>query len=157
MGRFWSRFLSIECSWDLIFLIKYLKLTLKLFLKCSSCKHENSLKSSATTRIEFVMLEKNKTIDIDCAKCNKRISASINKIYAKESRLAYFIAGIIFLIGSLLVLIFWSKILSGSKSVMGLYAVALILLVPVWIYIIIKKEDRIRVSTFNHTYVSEEL
>lgn len=133
-----------------------MKLTLKLYLKCSSCKHENSLKSSATTRIEYVMLEKNKTIDIDCAKCNKRTSASVNKIYAKESKLAYFIAGIIFLIGSLLVLIFWSKILSGSKSVMGLYAVALILLAPVWIYIIIKKEDRIRVGTFNHTYVSEE-
>lgn len=103
------------------------------------------------------MIEKNKTIDIDCAKCNKRISASVNKIYAKESRLAYFFAGIIFLIGSLLVLIFWSNILTGSKSVIGLYSVALILLAPVWIYLIIKKEDRIRVSTFNHTYVSEEL
>ncbi|HPE83060.1 MAG TPA: hypothetical protein PLV43_05030 [Aequorivita sp.] len=103
------------------------------------------------------MLEAIKTIDIDCARCNNRISTSVNKIYAKESKLAYFIAGIIFLIGSILILIFWSKFLSNSKNAMGLYAVALLLLVPVWIYIIIQKQERIKVSSFNHTYVSEKL
>ncbi|HNP66430.1 MAG TPA: hypothetical protein PKH16_00870 [Aequorivita sp.] len=128
---------------------------MKLYLKCPNCKYENSFKSNASTRVEFVMVKNKKTIEINCVGCNKKISASVNKIYAKESKSAFLIAGIIFMIGSILILIIWSKILSNSKNAMGLYAVALLLLVPVWIYIIIQKQERIRVSTFNHTYVND--
>ncbi|TXD74735.1 hypothetical protein [Aequorivita antarctica] len=118
---------------------------------------ENTFKSQATSRIEYAMRYNTKIKKQNCDNCNKNIEIPLNKIYAKESKLTYLSAGIIFLIGSVLVLIFWIKILSSSNTAMGLYAVALILLVPVWVYVIIKKQDRIRVSTFNHTYVSEDL
>ncbi|SRX72564.1 hypothetical protein AEQU3_00387 [Aequorivita antarctica] len=128
-----------------------------LYLKCPHCKLENTFKSQATSRIEYAMRYNTKIKKQNCDNCNKNIEIPLNKIYAKESKLTYLSAGIIFLIGSVLVLIFWIKILSSSNTAMGLYAVALILLVPVWVYVIIKKQDRIRVSTFNHTYVSEDL
>ncbi len=130
---------------------------MRLFLKCPHCKFENTFKSQVTSRIEYAMKHNTKIKKLNCENCNKNLEIPLNKIYAKESKHTYLFAGIIFLIGSVLVLIFWAKILSSSKSPMGLYALALILLVPVWIYVIIKKQERIRVSTFNYAYLSEEL
>ena len=79
----------------------------------------------------------------------------VNKLYAKKSKLISIIAGIIFLFGTLIGLYFVMKMISEMKTVMGIFIVACGLLVPVWVYGILNKEERNRVKTFNQTYVSE--
>ncbi|NOY48781.1 MAG: hypothetical protein GXO84_11470 [Chlorobi bacterium] len=75
----------------------------------------------------------------------------------KNQNLAYLIAGLIFSFGSLFVILFWFKMLTNTNSNFGLYAIGLILLIPVWIYLIINKQERMRVNTFNHAYVKETM
>ena len=101
-------------------------------------------------------MKNGKTKKLNCKKCNRKTAIQINKIYAKESKFAYLLAGSIVLIGSIIVLIFWSKILINSNSSFGLYAIGLILIVPAWVYVIIHNQDLMRIRTFNRTYVKEE-
>ena len=128
---------------------------MKLYLKCPSCKYENSFKSDVATRVEYTM-KNGKTKELNCKECHKKTTIHINRIYAKESKLAYLLAGSIFLIGSIIVLIFWSKFLINSHSSFGSYAVGLFLIVPVWVYVVIHNQNLMRIRTFNRAYVREE-
>ncbi|MFC2110576.1 hypothetical protein ACFLRU_06730 [Bacteroidota bacterium] len=80
---------------------------------------------------------------------------NVNKFYAKESKLISILAGIIFLLGTFIGIYFVMQMISEMKTVMGIYIIATGLLIPVWIYGILNREDLNRVRTFNQTYVSE--
>jgi divalent metal cation (Fe/Co/Zn/Cd) transporter len=79
----------------------------------------------------------------------------VNKLYAKESKLISVLSGIIFLAGSFIGLYFVMDMISEMKTIIGIFIIACGLLIPVWIYGILNKEERSRVRTFNQTYVSE--
>lgn len=127
---------------------------MRIYSKCPNCSHENRFKTNAGTRIEFAM-EVGKTKTFSCVKCNKKNTLNANKFYAKESRLISIISGLIFLFGSAVGLYFVMKMISEMKTVMGIFIIATGLLIPVWIYGVLNREELNRVRTFNQTYVSE--
>jgi SNF family Na+-dependent transporter len=100
-------------------------------------------------------MENGKTLKTDCKNCNQKSTLNVNKFYAKESKLISILAGIIFIVGTFIGLYFVMQMISEMKTVMGIFVVACGLLIPVWIFGILSKEDRNRVKTFNQTYVSE--
>ncbi|WP_144669212.1 hypothetical protein [Dokdonia sp. Hel_I_53] len=100
-------------------------------------------------------MENGKIRETYCKKCNQNSTLHANKFYAKESKLISILAGIIFLVGTLIGIYFVMEIVSEMKTVIGIIAVACGLLIPVWIYDILSKNDRNRVKAFNQTYVSE--
>ena len=127
---------------------------MKVYFKCPNCNYENRLKTESSTRIEFAM-ENGKIPETDCKNCNQKSTLNVNKFYAKESKLISILAGLIFLVGTFIGLYFVMQMISEMKTVIGIFAVACGLLIPVWIYGILNKEDRDRVKAFNQTYVSE--
>lgn len=114
------------------------------------------MKTDAGTRIEFAM-ENGKTKKVDCEKCHLNFNLEPNKFYAKESKLISIISGIIFFVGTMVGLYFVMQMISEMKTIFGIFIIACGLLIPVWIYGIFNKEERIRVRTFNQTYVSENI
>ena len=100
-------------------------------------------------------MENGKITKIDCSNCNQKCTLNVNKYYAKESKLISILSGIIFLAGTFIGLYFVMQMISEMKTVIGLFIVACGLLIPVWIYGILNKEDRKRVKAFNQTYVTE--
>lgn len=127
---------------------------MRVYYKCPKCNYENRLKTESCTRIEFAM-ENGKIRKTDCENCNQKSTLNVNKFYAKESKLISILAGIIFLVGTFIGLYFVMQMISEMKTVIGIFTVACGLLIPVWIYGILNKEDRNRVKAFNQTYVSE--
>jgi hypothetical protein len=112
------------------------------------------VKTDAGTRIEFAM-ENGKTKKVDCAKCHLNFNLEPNKFYAKESKLISILSGIIFLVGTFVGLYFVLQMISEMNTIIGIFTVASGLLIPVWIFGILNKEERNRVKTFNQTYVTE--
>ena len=100
-------------------------------------------------------MENGKIRKTDCENCNQESTLNVNKFYAKESKLISIIAGIIFLVGTFIGLFFVMQMISEMKTVIGIFIVACGLLIPVWIYGILNKEERNRVKSFNQTYVTE--
>src|SRR5690606_24577765 len=113
---------------------------------------ENRLKTDKTTRVEFAMKNGN-IIDLECFQCHKTASFKVNKLYAKESKLILIIGWIIFLIGTGIGLYFLMGFISEMKTIIGIVVVASVLLAPIWIFRILNQEERMRVKTFNQTYV----
>jgi len=100
-------------------------------------------------------MENGKTKKIDCVNCNQKNILNANRFYAKESKLISILSGVIFLIGTAIGLYFVIQMITEMKTVMGIFIVACGLLIPVWIFGILNKEEQNRVRTFNQTYVSE--
>jgi hypothetical protein len=100
-------------------------------------------------------MENGKIRKTDCESCKQTSTLNVNKFYAKESKLISILAGIIFLVGTFIGLYFLIQMISEMKTVIGIFAVASGLLIPVRIYSILKKEDRNSVKFFNQTYVTE--
>jgi hypothetical protein len=121
---------------------------MKVYGKCSHCKTENPYTTDAHTRVEFAMQDgDHKTLH--CKNCETNTEYHVNKLYAKPSKIAQLIGGLILLIGTPLLFFVVSPIFSGSRSNYVIYIVGGFLLVPVFAYIIINKQDQTRVSDFN--------
>jgi|SRR5690554_5825922 len=90
-----------------------------------------------------------------CANCSQGFTIVVNKLYAKESKVVLVVSGVIFLIGSLIGVYFLIKIISEMNTLVGLIVISNCLLIPVWIYSILNKEERNRVRTFNQSYVKD--
>ena len=96
-----------------------------------------------------------KSNELNCTNCGKINIIHPNKFFARESKTAHLIAGLAFLIGSSLACYAIFVMMTETNSTIGIYIVAGLLLIPMMIYLIIDKEERKRVRTFNHTYVKE--
>ncbi|RZS91899.1 hypothetical protein [Aquimarina brevivitae] len=121
---------------------------MKVFVKCSHCAQEISYKTNAYTRVEFAMQEGDQKL-LNCKKCDHQSTFTADEFYAKPSKFAQLIAGLVFLIGTPLAFLFVSPIFSASKGHYVIYIVGGFLLVPVFIYAVINKQDQTRVSDFN--------
>lgn len=127
---------------------------MRVYFKCPNCKFENRLTTQSRTRIEFAM-KNGKTRETNCKNCNQNFTLNANKFYAKKSKLISIIAGLIFFAGTSIGLYFVMQMISEMETVIGIFTIACGLLIPVWIYGILNKEDSNRVKVFNQTYVSE--
>lgn len=124
-----------------------------VYYKCHSCTQENGLKTNATTRIEFAMVNGTKKKKF-CKACKLNALVRVNDLYARNSILTFIIAGGIFLLGSSLGVYFLIKMIARGNTVLGLIPIASALLIPIRIYSILHINDRIRVKSFNQTYVN---
>ena len=126
---------------------------MNLYFKCQYCKIENRFKSDSVTRVEFAM-KNGKTKQLSCNSCHKTSTYHINQCYTKESKSLVIFSGLIFLLGSIVGVYILIEMIIDLKTTIGIAVVASGLLIPIWIYTIIKKEDRRRVITFNRSYLS---
>ena len=125
---------------------------MKLFVKCPKCKNETSFRSKHKTRVEFAMYEGH-TKTLICDNCGIKNTFKVNDVFAKESKIAFIIAGLVFLIGTP-ILIYYLPIYILKYG--GLYTslgASGLLLIPGFIYANILKEDRLRVNTFNRGWI----
>ncbi|MDO1514572.1 hypothetical protein Q2T41_18105 [Maribacter confluentis] len=121
---------------------------MKVYVKCPKCENELGYSTNANTRVEFAMQDgENKKLT--CKNCGRTTDFHVDELNAKESNLAKFGAGLIFLIGTPLMFLFVSPIFTGSRNHYVIFIVGGFLLVPVVAYGIIKKQDQVRVSSFN--------
>tara|TARA_R110000868_G_scaffold261995_1_gene520369 strand:+ start:6683 stop:7084 length:402 start_codon:yes stop_codon:yes gene_type:complete len=123
---------------------------MKIYGICEKCKTEIGYSTSANTRVEFAMQDGEKKT-LNCKNCEIKTEFHVDELYTKESKLAQIGAGLIFLIGTPLMLFFVNPIFSGSRNHYVIYIVGGFLLVPVIAYGIIKKQDQTRVSSFNRS------
>ena len=121
---------------------------MKVYGKCPQCDNEIGYSTSANTRVEFAMQD-GETKKLTCKNCGQTKEFHVDELYTKESSLAKIGAGLIFLIGTPLMFLFVSPIFSGSRNHYVIFIVGGFLLVPVIAYGIIKKQDQVRVSSFN--------
>ncbi|SEC23617.1 hypothetical protein SAMN05192540_2687 [Maribacter dokdonensis] len=121
---------------------------MKVYVKCPKCENELGYSTNANTRVEFAMQDgENKKLT--CKKCGRTTDFHVDELNAKESNLAKIGAGLIFLICTPLMFLFVSPIFTGSRNHYVIFIVGGFLLVPVVAYGIIKKQDQVRVSSFN--------
>lgn len=121
---------------------------MKLFSICRDCKQEMMFKSDSNTRVEFAMNE-GKTRKIRCKHCGAANNIHVNDIYATESKLALLIALLVFAVGTPLTFFLMINIMTVTVNHYVILMAGGILLVPVFIYIMISKQEQTRVSGFN--------
>jgi len=121
---------------------------MKVYGKCKKCKNEIGYSISVNTRVEFAMQDGENKI-LNCKNCGMNTEIHVDELYAKKSKLAQIIAGLIFFIGTPLTLLFVYPVLSESSNHYVIYMVSGFLLVPVMVYGIIIKKEQNRVSSFN--------
>lgn len=128
---------------------------MKLFGKCPSCKSEVSFNSSSNTRIEFAMSE-GEIKKIQCKNCGTTFELFVNDINAKKSNLASLVAGLIFLLGTPLIVFLLKDFLLEIRGPYSVLVISGFFLVPSIIYFIILKDDGKRVSAFNRLKIKGE-
>ncbi|PNW28702.1 Sec62 family protein translocation protein [Formosa algae] len=119
-----------------------------VYATCKSCTNEIRIFTNANTRVEFAMQDGEHKI-LTCKQCGTKTKFSVDELYAKKSKRAQIIAGLVFFIGTPLMLFFVGPVFLKSNAHYVIYAVGGFLLVPGYIFGIIKKQDRIRVNAFN--------
>ena len=125
---------------------------MKVYGKCQNCSNEIGYSTSVNTRVEFAMKEGDFK-ELKCLECNTISEVNVDLLYAKQSKTAQIGAGLIFLIGTPLAFLIASSVFTGTTNHYVIYIVGGFLLVPVYIYIIINKQDQTRVSDFNRRKV----
>lgn len=112
---------------------------MKIYGKCGNCKNEIEFRTYSNTRAEFAMNE-GEIKKPNCKNCGQNNEIHVDELYAKESKLALIIAGIIFLVGTItIILTFPLMFMVGFIGV------------PLIAYGIIRKQERTRVNSFNHS------
>lgn len=95
------------------------------------------------------------TYEVRCRHCEQTQAIPINKIIAKPSKALSIIAGLVFLVGAIIVIYYVRKMILDSNSAMGIYAVATGFVIPLGIYLNLTKQDMMRVRTFNNSKVND--
>jgi len=121
---------------------------MKVYGICNKCKNEIAYKINAKTRVEFAMKE-GEIKKLDCKNCGGNTEIHVDQLIAKHSKIAQLSAGLIFLIGTPLVFFLVDPVLTGSRNHYVIYIVAGFLLIPVFAFAVINKQDQTRVSDFN--------
>jgi len=121
---------------------------MKVYGKCESCSNEIGYSTSANTRVEFAMKDGDYK-NLKCLECGNVSEIQVDQLFAKPSKIAQIGAGLIFLVGTPLAFLIASSVFTGTTNHYVIYIVGGFLLVPVYIYIIINKQDQTRVSDFN--------
>ena len=120
---------------------------MKLYTQCTSCKKDISFWTWSQTRIEL-QKTKGKLLLLTCKKCGHSNKYDLNDIEAKPSRFALVISLIIFVFGTLFLLIMFSDYI-WEVGIYGVVTISSIVLIPSIVFTIINKNDRQRVNTFN--------
>ena len=91
---------------------------MKVFVKFKSCTKEIIYRTNSYTRVEFAMLEGDLK-QLGCSYCNGTYDFEVDEFYAKHSKIAQIIAGLVFLIGTPSAFLILSTILTIAKVTMS--------------------------------------
>lgn len=122
---------------------------MKVYGTCKSCKNELSYTTSAYTRVDFAMQD-GETKTLNCNHCGNTNEFHVDQLKTKHSKLAQLSAGLILLIGTPLVFFIVNPIFAGSRNHYVIYIIGGFLLIPIFAYAVINKQDQTRVSSFNN-------
>jgi len=104
-------------------------------------------------KLVLSMLRSTEMVRFECPSCGKVNAIHVNKIYTKSSKSIFILSILVFLIGIGFGGYYLMNQILEMKTVVGIVVVASILLAPSWVYSILQKEDRLRVNSFNRSYV----
>jgi len=92
-------------------------------------------------------------IDFSCQKCGSFNKRRVNEFYAKPSKIAFFVAALIFLICTPIFLylsLFYRVQLSNPTILLSFGGE---ILLPIVVYTLLLKQDRNRVNAFNRHFL----
>mgnify|MGYP006902790604 FL=1 len=97
-------------------------------------------------------MENGNTCPFECKYCGSQNSIHANKVFAKESKIALFLAILVFLLGTAGI-VWWVYILFAKNENMGQPALIAqlfgLVTIPSMVYYVIAREDAKRVRIFN--------
>lgn len=126
---------------------------MKVYCKCNNCKEEYGFLAFTNTRVEFAM-QYGDYKEFTCKHCATMNKRHVNDFYAKPSKIAFIVASLVFLVGTPL-LFFVIIPAMASTSAHKVYFIGGIILLPVFIYGLMLKQDRNRVNSFNRHQLKE--
>lgn len=127
---------------------------MKLYTNCKSCKNEIRFFTWESDRIRLAM-DKGKKIELKCKKCGHKYNYHLNDMTAKENKIVLIIGLLIFLGGTPLTIYLLWDYLFRVALIYSTIAFAVLIGVPLTIYILIEKEQREKVSRFNSFKINE--
>lgn len=120
---------------------------MKVFGKCKGCQEEVSFATQAYTRVEFAMKDgDHKTLN--CKNCGTNTKFHVDELYAKHSPMALFVGLSTFLICIAITLYSYTMVSVSHRALSAMIGGNLVL--PMTVYLILKKQDERRVSSFNN-------
>ena len=111
---------------------------MKVYGKCKSCKTEIAYRTDSNTRVEFAMRD-GETKKINCKNCGANTEFHVDELYAKHSKFAEIVAGLILLVGTPLVFFLVNPIFTNSRNHYVIYVIGGFLLVPVFAFAVINQ------------------
>lgn len=123
---------------------------MKLYTKCTNCKSDISFWTWTSDRVGFKK-SNGDYISLTCKNCNQNTKYHIDDVKAKESKLAYIIALLIFLAGTPILFLFLWDYMFMTNNIYTILGLVIPLIVPSLIFGIITKNDRQRVRLFNRS------
>ncbi|MCZ4409463.1 hypothetical protein O3Q51_11630 [Cryomorphaceae bacterium 1068] len=115
---------------------------------CKTCGEDVRTRTWIADRVELART-KGEYLDLTCKKCSSTDKYHVDSLYAQPSRFTQITAFTVFVIGTPLILLLLWETLWKIKWIYAILVLAGLLLVPVTIYGLILKDDRMRVSSFN--------
>lgn len=119
-----------------------------LSVLCKNCKKEVRFKKKAGDRVKLEQLE-GKELQHECHHCTTSHKYLINEIWANESKTIAIIAFLIFFLGTGLMVYFLKDYLLLPNNPYNILAVAEVLLIPSFVYVLLMNQERDRVRRFN--------
>jgi hypothetical protein len=120
-----------------------------LTTRCNNCNQEIKKWTWYTDRIELAKSE-GEFIEQNCKSCDNKTKNHVDDFQATPSKFAHVIASLIFLIGTPIVLYLIWDVLWMLKRSYSILVVAGLVLVPITVYVLILKDDRRKVRSFNN-------
>lgn len=121
---------------------------MRIYTQCTNCSEEISYKTRAKTRVDLVMQE-GEQISIECWNCSQQQERVPNDFVAKPEKLAQWVAGFIFLFGTIGLVFFFLPIFELRGGIFWTLVVGALVLTPLSAWHAINKQDRERVNVFN--------
>jgi transposase-like protein len=117
-----------------------------VFTECPHCSSDYSEKTLCDTRAELAK-EKGHSFDVTCHSCDQQFNIHLNDLRARKSRASSLAALIIFAISLPFAgIMFWQL----GSSVFTLISLVGVILLPFIAYVLIHKQEQVRVSIFNN-------
>lgn len=121
---------------------------MRLYTDCHNCHKQINFFSLAEDRGELFRDKDSVEFNLICKKCNQKSQYHVNKIYAKENKLALVIGLTFFLIGTpITICLLWEYLLKVDPFSISYFLG--VIAIPFTIYSLIKKTQHKKVRLFN--------
>ncbi|MEM9848461.1 MAG: hypothetical protein AAF847_11265 [Bacteroidota bacterium] len=121
---------------------------MKLIVNCKDCRNKIKLKKSVNDRVELARAIGDE-FKLKCEECLKENKYHVNDVKAKESKLIAVFAFVIFIFGTGIIVYLLRDYLLMPNNPYNVLAIGGVILIPLFIYMILTKQDRDNARRFN--------